>query len=177
MTRIAYETMRARACPWRRRAALCVLGASLLLLTLFDSGACAQAPPEPALFASALSRASGSIAVEGNRRIEPDTIRSYFRAGAGGRLDAAAIDAGLKALVASGLFQDVRIRHSGDRLMVAVVENPVINRVAFEGTKKLKDDKLKTEVQSKGGGPGAYPPLLPQPRLFGHSDRLRRRHL
>ena len=152
MTSIAYETMRARGCPWRRRAALCVLGASLLVSALFDSGACAQAPPEPALFASALSRASGSIAVEGNRRIEPDTIRSYFRAGAGGRLDAAAIDAGLKALVASGLFQDVRIRHSGDRLIVAVVENPVINRVAFEGNKKLKDDQLKTELQSKGGG-------------------------
>ena len=33
-----------------------------------------------------------------------------------------------------------------------MVENPVINRVAFEGNKKAKDDQLKTEVQSKPRG-------------------------
>ena len=51
------------------------------------------------------------------------------------------IDEALKALYATGLFQDVRINQSGGRLIVTVVENPVINRVAFEGNKKLKDDQ------------------------------------
>ncbi len=41
---------------------------------------------------------------------------------------------------------------SGARLIVTVVENPVINRVAFEGNSKLKDDQLSNEVQSKTRG-------------------------
>lgn len=101
---------------------------------------------------SALAQTASSIVVEGNRRVEADTIRSYFRAGAGERLDAAKIDAGLKALYATALFQDVRISQPGGRLVVTVVENPVINRVAFEGNKKLKEEQLSTEVQSKPRG-------------------------
>ena len=62
------------------------------------------------------------------------------------------IDEALKALVATGLFADVRISHAGGRLVVTVVENPVINRVAFEGNKKAKDEQLKAEVQSKPRG-------------------------
>ena len=50
-----------------------------------------------------------SIVVQGNRRVEADTIRSYFKVAPGERLDAATIDAALKALYATGLFQDVRI--------------------------------------------------------------------
>ena len=61
-------------------------------------------------------------------------------------------DAALKALLATGLFSDVRISHSGNRLVVTVVENPVINRVAFEGNKKAKDEQLSAEVQSKPRG-------------------------
>jgi outer membrane protein insertion porin family len=74
-----------------------------------------------------------SIVVEGNRRVEADTIRSYFKVAPGEHLDAAKIDAALKALYASGLFQDVRITQSGGKLVVTVVEAPVINRLAFEG--------------------------------------------
>ena len=99
----------------------------------------------------ALAQASG-IVVEGNRRVEADTIRTYFK----GR-DAASVDAGLKALYATGLFQDVRISQPGGRLVVTVVENPVLNRVAFEGNKKLKDEQLTLEVQSKPRGTFSRP--------------------
>ena len=95
---------------------------------------------------------SQTIAVEGNRRVEADTIRSYFRLAPGQRLDAGKIDEALKALYATGLFQDVRITPAGGRILVTVVENPVINRVAFEGNKKVKDDQLNSEVQSKSRG-------------------------
>jgi outer membrane protein insertion porin family len=105
----------------------------------------------------AVAQTAGSIVVEGNRRVEADTIRSYFRAAPGGRLDAAQIDQGLKGLYATGLFQDVRINQSGGRLIVTVVENPVINRVAFEGNKKVKDEQLATEVQSKARGTFSRP--------------------
>ena len=85
--------------------------------------------------------------------MEADTIRSYFRGGSENeRLDAAHIDAGLKALYGTGLFQDVQIHQTGGRVVVSVVENPVINRVAFEGNKKIKDEQLSTEIQSKARG-------------------------
>jgi len=80
-----------------------------------------------------------SIQVEGNRRVEADTVRSYFKAGPNGQLDAAAIDDGLKALIETGLFQDVKVNRVGGHLVVSVIENPVIKRVAFEGNKKVTD--------------------------------------
>jgi outer membrane protein insertion porin family len=93
-----------------------------------------------------------SIVVEGNRRVEASTVRSYFKAGPGGRLDAQVIDDAYKALYATGLFQDVRINQSGGRIVVTLIENPVINRIAFEGNRKVKEDLLKLEIQSKERG-------------------------
>ena len=101
---------------------------------------------------SALAQTVDSIQVEGNRRVEVATIRSYFKPGPGGRLDQGHIDDGLKALIETGLFQDVRINQAGGRMVVTVVENPVIGRVAFEGNKKVKDEQLTSEIQSKPRG-------------------------
>ena len=95
---------------------------------------------------------ASSIVVEGNRRIEADTVRSYFKVAPGERLDSAKIDAALKALYGTGLFQDVRISQSGGKLIVTVVEAPVINKIAFEGNHRLKDDQLLQEIQSKERG-------------------------
>jgi outer membrane protein insertion porin family len=106
---------------------------------------------------AASAQVASSIVVEGNRRVEADTIRSYFRGGAGERLDAGKIDDALKALYATGLFLDVRINQAGGRLVVTVVENPVINRVVFEGNKKVKDEQLLAEVQSKARGTYSRP--------------------
>ena len=93
-----------------------------------------------------------AIVVQGNRRVEAETVRSYFRVVPGERLDAAKIDAALKALYASGLFEDVRISQSGGRLIVTVVEAPVIDRLAFEGNSRIKDEQLQQEIQSKARG-------------------------
>ena len=101
--------------------------------------------------------AGTAIVVEGNRRVEADTIRSYFRLGPGERLDAVKIDEGLKALYATGLFQDVRINQAGGRLVVSVIENPVINRIAFEGNRRIKDEQLNQEIQSKARGTFSRP--------------------
>jgi outer membrane protein insertion porin family len=86
--------------------------------------------------------ASPQVVVE--RRAE--TIRSYFKVGPGERLDAAKIDSALTALYSSGLFQDIRISQSGRRLVVTVVEAPAIDRIAFEGNSKLKDEQLQREI-------------------------------
>jgi outer membrane protein insertion porin family len=113
-----------------------------------------------------LAQTVSSIQVEGNRRVELETIRSYFKPGPGGRLDQAQIDDGLKALIETGLFQDVKISQAGGRLVVTVVENPVIGRVAFEGNKKVKDEQLSAEIQSKPRG------TLSRPMVQSDAQRI-----
>ena len=100
----------------------------------------------------AAAQSVNSIEVQGNRRVEASTVRSYFHAGAGGQLGPAEIDEGLKALYATGLFSDVHINRAGGHIVIVVSENPVINQVAFEGNSKAKDEQLKAEVQSKPRG-------------------------
>ena len=116
--------------------------------------------------APAAAQTAASIAVEGNRRVEVETIRSYFKPGPGGRLGQAQIDDGLKALIETGLFQDVRINQAGGRLVVVVVENPVIGRIAFEGNKKVKDEQLSAEIQSKPRG------TLSRPMVQSDAQRI-----
>jgi outer membrane protein insertion porin family len=87
------------------------------------------------------------IIVEGTQRIDPATVRSYMTLKEGDRFDAGRINESLKALFATGLFADVTIRREDDALAVRVVENPVINRIAFEGNDSLDDETLSPEVQ------------------------------
>jgi outer membrane protein insertion porin family len=116
--------------------------------------------------APAAAQSVASIGVEGNRRVEVETIRSYFRPGPGGGLGQAQIDDGLKALIETGLFQDVRINQVGGRIVVVVVENPVIGRIAFEGNKKVKDEQLSAEIQSKPRG------TLSRPMVQSDAQRI-----
>ena len=87
------------------------------------------------------------IVVTGNQRIEPETIASYMTVSVGDAFDPRRIDDSLKSLFATGLFADVSIRREGDSLIVQVVENPIINRIAFEGNRTLKTEDLEPEVQ------------------------------
>src|SRR6266567_1688222 len=98
------------------------------------------------------AQGASQIAVEGHRRVESDTIRSYFRLAPGERLDALKVDEGVKALFATGLFADVRPVFSGNRLLITVVENSVISRIQFEGNKRIKDEQITQEIQSKPRG-------------------------
>ena len=86
------------------------------------------------------------VIVEGAQRIEQETVRSYLLIRAGDAFDPARVDRSLKSLYATGLFADVSIRRDGDVLVVFVVENPVINRIAFEGNLKIDDEILEPEI-------------------------------
>jgi outer membrane protein insertion porin family len=86
------------------------------------------------------------IRVEGTQRIEPETIRSYMRVNPGDRFDPVRLDRSLKNLFSTGLFADVTLRQEGDALVVSVVENPIVNRIAFEGNDRLEDDALTSEI-------------------------------
>ncbi|MGQ0686428.1 outer membrane protein assembly factor BamA [Bradyrhizobium sp.] len=93
-----------------------------------------------------------AIVVEGNRRVDAETIRSYFHASPGGRYDEVSRDAALKSLIATGLFENVSIDRNGERLVVRVTEAPVLGRIAFEGNKKVKDSDLSAAIDSKPRG-------------------------
>ncbi|SHN85974.1 outer membrane protein assembly factor BamA [Bradyrhizobium erythrophlei] len=123
----------------------------------------------------AAAQSVDSIQVEGNRRVEASTIRSYFKPGPGGKLDQGRIDDGLKGLIETGLFQDVKINQAGGRVIVTVIENPVIGRVVFEGNKKIKDEQLSSEVQSKPRGTLSRPMVQSDAQriadIYRHSGR------
>lgn len=106
---------------------------------------------EPAFgsFQLAANDVISSIVVEGNQRIEAETVRSYMAFKQGDVYDDEKVDQSLKTLFGTGLFADVTIRREGNRLIVAIAENPVINRVAFEGNSAVNDEALETEVQLK----------------------------
>src|SRR5258707_8491396 len=106
----------------------------------------------PALASEAAEQARERIAVEGNRRVDTETVRSYFHAAPDGRFDEAARDAALKALLATGLFDKVTIERAGERLWVHLAEAPVLDRVAFEGNKKIQDKELTAVIESKPRG-------------------------
>lgn len=90
-----------------------------------------------------------AVQIQGNVRAEVDTVRSYLQLREGQAYDPAAADRSLKALFGTGLFSDVTIELQGSTLVVRLTENPIINRVAFEGNSKIKDETLQAEVQSK----------------------------
>ncbi len=89
------------------------------------------------------------IRVEGNRRVEPETVRSYLQFSVGEAYDAGKADRSIQALFATGLFADISIDRQGDAVVVYVVENPVINQVAFEGNSEVDTDTLRSEVHLK----------------------------
>jgi outer membrane protein insertion porin family len=113
----------------------------------------AQVPPAqptvtPVAAPAPSPRIIHSIAVKGNQRLEPETIRSYANLAPGQTYTAETLDQALKDLYATQLFADVTIAgaETGD-LVIAVRENPVINRIILEGNKRLKDDKITPEIK------------------------------
>jgi outer membrane protein insertion porin family len=93
-----------------------------------------------------------TIVVDGNKRVDASTVRSYFKASADGRFDEAARDAGLKALIGTRLFDKVSVERSGERLLVHLHEAPVLDKVIFEGNKRVKDTDLSPVIESKPRG-------------------------
>jgi outer membrane protein insertion porin family len=98
------------------------------------------------------AKARAGITVQGNLRIDADTVRSYFHANSDGRFDEAARDAALKALLATGLFDKVTIEPAGEHLVVHLSEAPVLGLVVFEGNKKVNDADLTAAIESKPRG-------------------------
>ena len=88
------------------------------------------------------------IVVRGNQRIEAETVGSYLPLQAGMPAEEELLDLSLKTLFRTGLFSDVKLEMQPNNiLLIQVAENPIVNRVIFEGNRRVKDDKITEEIQ------------------------------
>jgi outer membrane protein insertion porin family len=108
-----------------------------------------------------------NIVVQGNTRVDPETVRNYLSIEPGRNFGAAEINESVKALYATGLFSDVKITRQGNSLVVNVKENNVVGNVRFEGNKKLKKDMLQPLLETKSRG------VLTQEKLDGDLERIK----
>jgi outer membrane protein insertion porin family len=88
-----------------------------------------------------------SISVTGSQRIEAETVRSYVKLRVGGLYTQEAGDEAIRDLFGTELFSDAQIRDENGAITIIIRENPVINRVVFEGNKRIKEDKLGKELK------------------------------
>ncbi|WP_342628997.1 outer membrane protein assembly factor BamA [Nguyenibacter vanlangensis] len=124
--------------------------ASVCLVPLFVAGT-AKAQPHSAPRGAAVARApSGgvieAIQISGNDRIETSTVLSYMVVQPGDPFNQDQLDRSLKTLYATGLFRDVTLHRAGNVLQVHVVENPIVNRIVFEGNHAAKDEDLRKVI-------------------------------
>ena len=120
--------------PWRTLIAFAIVAGAVLLApagTAQDGGVIRE------------------IRVVGAQRVDEETVRSYLRARVGDPFGEDLIDTSLKSLFATGYFTDVRVERSGEALVVTVAENPIVNRIAFEGNRRIEDDVLEGEIGLK----------------------------
>ncbi len=94
-----------------------------------------------------------NISVQGNQLIPSQAIADFAGVEFGKNLTPADINAILRRLYDSGMFENVDLVVSGATLVIKVVENPSISQVAFEGNKDIKDAVLASVVDSAARGP------------------------
>ncbi|MBR9763655.1 MAG: outer membrane protein assembly factor BamA [Rhodobacteraceae bacterium] len=96
----------------------------------------------------AQSYAFSNVSIEGNRRIPAATILTYAGIAQGQTVSAADLNEAYQNIVNSGLFETVELTPRGGTLVIEVTEFPTINRISFEGNRRIKDDALSEIVQS-----------------------------
>jgi outer membrane protein insertion porin family len=98
---------------------------------------------------SAFAAPVTAIKITGNERVEPETIRSYLPFKEGGQFNEAQTSEIIKSLYGTGLFANVELKYDNGTVDLNVVENPLVNRVAFEGNKELDTKRLEELVSLK----------------------------
>lgn len=133
---------------------MAALGGVAVPMAWAQSNTSLMGPSTSGSFLESVAPLDGSVAVqdirvEGTQRLEQDTITSYLNFAKGDRATPEKIDASLKALYATGLFADIRLSLEGATLIVKVEENPIIDRISFEGNDAISKDDLEKEIQLK----------------------------
>jgi len=133
----AWLTVVARVCDFSRAL---TLAWAFVVASFVGAGYASQAVAQDQIVVT-------EVVVKGNQRIEAGTVRSYTLTKPGSFYSPELADQSLKQLFGTGLFADISMHLEGTKLVVSVVENPIINRVAFEGNSAIKEEDLQNEVQ------------------------------
>lgn len=96
---------------------------------------------------NALAQTISKIEVRGSERVEIETIKTYLPVSIGDTINQGTLDRSVKSLYATGFFADVSVKEINGKLIVDVIENPVINKIAFEGNDKVEDSELMQEIR------------------------------
>lgn len=88
-----------------------------------------------------------AISVFGAERLEATAVLSYVKLRLGQPYNSDAVAEAVVDLLATELFADVQIGDEDGELTIRVRENPVINRIVFEGNKSLQEDQLFEELK------------------------------
>lgn len=131
---------------WLRSAGMIITIMMCVFTMLVTSTSVAQdTQPEPV----PLPQIIKNIQVQGNQRVEANTVASYLLFAPGDPYSEDRIDLSVKTLYATGLFADVAIDPRDGNVLIRVIENPIINRVILEGNKSLKSDKITDEIEAE----------------------------
>lgn len=91
------------------------------------------------------------VEVSGNQIVSTNTILSKIRSQKGGPLVQETINEDVKRLYASGFFQDIKMEveetTGGYRLLVRVLEKPVVREIVIEGNTVVKEEKIRKEIK------------------------------
>lgn len=88
------------------------------------------------------------VQVEGNQRIETSTIVAYTGIEQGKSVTAGELNDAYQRVLDSGVFETVDIEPRGGTLVIRVTEYPTINRINFEGNRRIKDEDLESLISS-----------------------------
>src|SRR4051812_22498458 len=94
------------------------------------------------------------IRVEGLQRTEPGTVFSYLPVKVGETMDSEKAQQALRALFATGFFQDVRLEVENDVLVVFVQERPAIAQMDFSGMREFEPDNIRKALRELGMAEG-----------------------
>lgn len=94
------------------------------------------------------------IRVEGLQRTDAGTIFNYLPVKVGDRFDDDRAQEAIKALFATGFFNDVRVESNGEVLIVTVDERPTIAQINVNGSKMLEKDQIKGALKSQSFAEG-----------------------
>ena len=86
------------------------------------------------------------IDVDGNKRIETSTIITYSGLATDQVFGADDLNRAYQNILASGLFESVEVVPNGNRLIINVNEFPTVNKIAFEGNRRVNDNTLKSII-------------------------------
>ncbi|MFK7754714.1 MAG: outer membrane protein assembly factor BamA [Sedimentitalea sp.] len=98
--------------------------------------------------AQAQSFVFNSVQVNGNQRVEDATIVAYTGIQPGKRISGGQLNDAYQRIFDSGLFETVDLTPRGRTLIITVSEFPTVNRINFEGNRRIKDDALEGFIES-----------------------------